>query len=157
MEMSYTPNMTNGLPDPQQDAEFYSGVPVRRGMAWIIDAVIIIALAVIGTLIAGLLTLGIAFFFASFLFMATSFLYRVGFIAARSATPGMMAMGIEFRTMTGHKFEFKDALIHTVIYTLLVVSFFGQILSMITMVATEYGRGLPDFVLGSTAINRPLQ
>jgi len=56
------------------------------------------------------MTLGIAFFFTGFLFMATSFIYRVGSIAAKSATPG-----------------------------------------------TEYGRGLPDFVLGSTAINRPLQ
>ena len=157
MDMTYAPQHANGLPDPRTDTEFYSGVPTRRAAAWVIDAVLIIALTVIGTLIAGLLTLGFAFFFASFLFMATSFVYRVAFISAKSATPGMMAMGIEFRTMNGQKFETRDALIHTFLYTLMVMSFFGQILSMVTMATTEYGRGLPDFVLGSTAINRPLQ
>jgi len=157
MDMTYSPNLANGLPDPRTDAEFYSGVPLRRALAWVIDGVIIIALAVIGVLVAGLLTLGIAFFFAGFLFMLTSFVYRAGFIAVKSATPGMMAMGIEFRTMSGHKFETRDALIHTGLYTLVVMSFFGQMLSMITMIATDYGRGLPDMVLGSTAINRPLE
>ena len=157
MDMTYTQNVSNGLPDPQTDAEFYEGVPMRRLMAWVIDAVIIVAISVIAVLVASVLTLGIALFFTGFLFMATSFIYRVGFISAKSATPGMLAMGIEFRTMAGQKFDTKDALIHTGLYTVAVISFFGQILSMITMSATEYGRGLPDFVLGSTAINRPLQ
>ncbi len=157
MDMTYNHNTTHGLPDPQTDAEFYEGVPLKRLIAWLIDAVIIIALAVGATLVAGVLTLGIAFFFAGFLFMATSFIYRVGFISAKSATPGMIVMGIEFRTMSGHKFEFRDAFIHTALYTVAVMSFFGQIISMVTISATEFGRGLPDFVLGSTAINRPLQ
>lgn len=157
MDMTYNAPSTNGLPDPVQDAEFYDGVPARRFIAWIIDAVIIIALSVVATLVAGVMTLGIAFFFAGFLFMATGFLYRVGTISARSATFGMMVMGIEFRTLSGHRFEFRDALIHTGIYTLMVMSFFGQILSMVTMMAAQYGRGVPDMVLGSTAINRPLQ
>ncbi len=157
MDMTYNHTISQGLPDPVRDAEFYDGVPARRFIAWIIDAVIIVVLAVIATLFATVLTLGIALFFASFLFMVTSFIYRVGFIAGWSATPGMAAMGIEFRTMNGQKFEFRDALIHTGLYTIAVMTFFGQVLSMVTMASTQYGRGLPDFVLGSTAINRPLQ
>jgi len=42
----------------------------------------------------------------------------------------MMVMGIEFRTMSGQKFEFRDALIHTGLYTIAVMTFFGQIISM---------------------------
>jgi len=46
MDMTYNHSMTQGLPDPTTDAEFYEGVPARRLIAWIIDAVIIVALAV---------------------------------------------------------------------------------------------------------------
>lgn len=157
MDMTYNPSISNGLPNPQTDVEFYQGVPFRRFMAWIIDAVIIIALSVIATLVLGVLTLGIALLFAGFLFMATGFVYRVAFIASKSATLGMAVMGIEFRTISGHKFELREALIHTGIYTVMVMTFFGQVASIITMITTQYGRAMPDFVLGSTVINRPLQ
>ncbi len=156
MDMTYQMQHSQGLPDPVRDAEFYDGVPFRRLLAWVIDAIIIIVLSVVTTLVAGLMTLGIALFFASFLFMATGFIYRLVTITSKSATFGMLVMGIEFRRMDGHRFELKDAFVHTTLYTVLVVTFFGQIASMVMMATSEYGRGLHDMVLGSTAINRPL-
>ncbi len=153
MEMTYSEKSTGRLPDPVQDAEFYDGVPLKRALAWVVDAVLIVILSVIG----GFMTLGIAFLFAGFLFMSTSFIYRVGFIAAKSATPGMMLMGIEFRNLDGQRFEFKEALIHTGIYTLVMMTFFGHLISIISMATTERGRAIQDFVLGSTAINKPLE
>jgi len=49
------------------------------------------------------------------------------------------------------------AFFHTGLYTVMVMTFFGQVGSIITMITTEYGRSIPDIVLGSTAINKPLQ
>ncbi len=155
--MTYNPSISNGLPHPDDDGEFYYGVAFRRLLAWIIDTIIIIALSVIATLVLGVLTLGIAVLFTSVLFMVTGFVYRVAFIASKSATLGMAVMGIEFRTIRGHKFELREALIHTGIYTVMVMTFFGQVASILTMLTTRYGRSIPDFVLGSTVINRPLQ
>lgn len=156
MDMTYQMQHTQGLPDPVRDAEFYDGVAMRRLLAWIIDAIVIIALSVVTTLVAGVMTLGIALFFASFLFMATGFIYRVATITSKSATLGMLIMGIQFRRMDGQLFELKDAFVHTTLYTILVITFFGQIASMVTMATSQMGRGLHDMVLGSTAINKPL-
>lgn len=153
--MTYTSQMT-GLPDPKMDADYYDGVPMRRAIAWVVDAIIIFvgSLIVVGFL--GLLTFGVAFFFGGLLALVASFAYRVIFIANRSATPGMMLMGIEFRTFSGQRFSLVEALVHTTLFMLLFASFFGQIASIITMTTTNYGRSLPDFVLGSTVINRSL-
>ena len=157
MQTAYSPNMMTGLPDPRSDVEFYEGVPSKRLFAWVIDAILIIVLSVLVVLVMGILTIGVAFFFAGFLFMVTGFLYRVVFLATKSATPGMALMGIQFRTIEGSKFELKEAIFHTGLYTVMVMTFFGQVGSIITMVTTEYGRSIPDIVLGSTAINKPLQ
>lgn len=155
METTYY-KTAHGLPDPQVDAQFYDGVPARRAIAWVIDMIIIVLLALIVTTLLGVLTLGIMFFFAGLIGLAASFAYRVIFLANNSATPGMMLMGIEFRTLNGEKFGLTEALIHTTVFMMLFTSFIGHVASCITMTTTRYGRALPDFLLGSTVINRTL-
>ena len=150
--MTYSPVQTSGLPDPVTDPEFYDNVPLKRALAWVIDAIAIVLLSVV----SGFMTLGVAFLFAGLLFLATSFIYRVAFISTKSATLGMLFMGIEFRTFDGRKFDFKDALLHTGVYTITSVTGFLRLVSILTIATTQYGRSIPDFVLGSTAINKPL-
>lgn len=157
MSSAYHASHANGLPNPSSDPQFYARVPYRRLVAWIIDSVIIVVLAVIAALIFGIMTLGIGFIIAPIVGATVSFTYRCMFLATKSATPGMMVMGIEFRTLSGARFELKEAAIHTLAFMVVFMTFFGQVASAILMGTTEYGRGLPDLLLGSTAINRPLE
>jgi len=157
MAYTYEASHANGLPNPIQDPQFYKGVPFRRLVAWVIDSVIIVFLAVLAAIVFGVMTLGIGFLIAPLVGATVSFTYRCMFIAAKSATPGMLVMGIEFRTLNGSRFELKEAAIHTLAFMVVFLTFFGQVASVIMMGTTEYGRGLPDLLLGSTVINRPLE
>ena len=149
-------NPRNHLPDPEHDTQFYDGVPSKRLAAWVIDFLIIGAMTVAVTLPLGILTLGFGFvFFPAILFLAT-FFYRTLTIASASATWGMRMMGIEFRTRQGHRMDLLTAAIHTGIFMFLMASIIGWIATVAAILMTRYNQGLPDLVLVTTAINRPL-
>lgn len=139
------------LPNPIHDAAFYAGVPLRRAIAFMVDVVIIGALV----LAALVLTLGIGFFIFPLLVMAVSFAYRWLTLSARSATFGMLFMGIELRGATGQPLSPTEAAFHTGIFIALMVSIIGWVGTVIAMLATERHQGLPDLLLGTVAINRP--
>ncbi len=61
-----------GLPDPDMHAEFYADVPLKRFLAFIVDAILIIVITVL--LIP--LTAFTALFFLGFLGLVVSFAYR---------------------------------------------------------------------------------
>ena len=145
----------NGLPDPHVDAGFYDGVPAKRLIAFVIDFVIILGLSICVWMIFGIMTLGIGLLLAPAIGFWTSVGYRIVTLAGKSATLGMRVMGIEFRTAAGDRFDFTHAAIHSVLFSFLFPTVIGQIISIITMLATPHGRAVPDLVLGSTAINRP--
>lgn len=148
--MAYTNPMMTGLPDPDYDATFYQHVPSKRLIAWVIDVVLI-------SLIVGLLTVlsvFIALLFLPLVFACVSFLYRWFTIAAGSATPGMRMMAIELRARDGQPLDNTTALLHTVGYTISVVTFPLQLISIVMMLTTARKQGLTDSVLGTAAINR---
>ncbi|TPE53727.1 RDD family protein [Amaricoccus solimangrovi] len=145
-----------GLPDPELDPQFYRGVPARRFAAWLIDVAIILCVGVPVALLFGVLTLGIGFMIFPLILAAIGFAYRVGTISDRSATWGMRVMGIEFRRGDGQRFDFVTALGHVAIYTLSMAFVLVQLVSCLAMLGTRYGQGLPDIVLRTTAINRPV-
>ncbi|MSU90984.1 RDD family protein [Rhodobacteraceae bacterium 2CG4] len=144
------------LPHPEHDTQFYDGVPLKRLVAWLIDFTAIVLATVVATLAIGLLTLGLGFaLFPAILFLVT-FLYRWLTIAGSSATPGMMLMGIELRSCDGHRLTPVIAAVHTGIFMFLMASVVGWIGTAVSIWVTRYNQGLPDLLLGTTAINRPL-
>jgi uncharacterized RDD family membrane protein YckC len=144
-------NDLSGLPNPVLDAQFYAGVPFKRLIAWIIDAVIVGALWVV--LVIG--TLGTFAFFMFFGLLIVSFGYRAFMVDRYSATLGMMAVGIELRNGRGDRLDRTQAIWHVTLFLGLMVFFFINVISMIVMLVNERGQGLHDMVLGTTAINRP--
>ncbi|MBV7393189.1 RDD family protein [Mameliella alba] len=137
------------LPDPDRQAAFYDGVTIKRGVAWVLD-----------TLLISLITLPIAIFsivglfMIPLLFLVIGFLYRWMTIAGRSATPGMRFMNIEFRNAWGERFDGGQAFLHTLGYTLIATTVILQLASIVLMFLSERGQGLHDMVLGTVALNR---
>ncbi len=140
---------TWGLPDPEYGEAFYRDVPVKRLIAWVIDAVLI-------GLVTGLVVILTAFigaFFLPVLVLTVSFLYRWWALSARSATPGMRLVSIEFRTGDGHRFDGGAAFLHTLGYTLSVMIFPLQLVSIVLMLISARRQGLTDHVLNTAAVN----
>ena len=140
-----------GLPDPTQDSAFYRGVAVKRGLAWVFDAVLVGVIATIALPFTAFT--GIFYFPALMLFLG--FFYRWFTIAGGSATWGMRLMAIELRQGNGDRFDNRTAFLHTAGYTASVLLAPAQLVSAILMLVTGRGQGLTDMVLATTAINRP--
>ena len=155
-DTTYINAMHNGLPDPVLDRQFYKRVTSKRLVAWVIDTLIIFAIAIPVGAILTVATLGLIFLVLPPLFLTLSFIYRTLTIGNRSATWGMRMMGIEFRNRDGDRFEMSTAAAHTGLYMLSVATLIGWLISVLMMVGSRYGQGLPDMLLGSTAINTPL-
>ncbi len=143
--------MNTTLPDPENQAEFYADVPMKRALAWIFDTILIAIL----TMLVVPFTFFAALFFLPVLYLTISILYRVVALARMSATPGMRLMAIEFRDRTGAKFDPGTAFLHTLGYTLTISTLLPQLLSAALMLTTARRQGLTDLVLGTVAINRP--
>jgi len=139
-----------GLPDPQTRPEFYDGVPLKRGFAWLIDALVI---AVLTALIVPF-TAFLGLFFLPFLYLVVGFLYRWVTISRGSATLGMRFSAIELRDRFGVPLDSGAALLHTVGYTISIGVFPLQFVSIALMLISERGQGLTDHILGTTAVNR---
>ena len=146
-----------GLPDPETDPQFYEGVPTRRLIAWVIDVAIILMVGVPLAVVFGLATLGFGFALFPMLVAGIGFVYRTITITSHSATWGMRMMGIELRRHDGSRFDFMTAVLHTIGYTVAISMVFVQMASILAMVGTRYGQGLPDLILRTTAINPPAE
>ncbi|WP_444665976.1 RDD family protein [Cereibacter changlensis] len=147
---SWTADRVDPLPDPVTHAEFYDGVPFRRGLAWIFDMVLI---ALITAIIVPF-TAFTALFFLPFLFLCVGFCYRTVSLTRSSATPGMRLMAVELRNRDGRPLEFGEAFLHTLGYTISIGMVVPQVISVALMMVTARGQGLTDYVLGTVALNR---
>ncbi|WP_050527370.1 RDD family protein [Pseudorhodobacter aquimaris] len=140
----------NTLPDPEYQSEFYEGVALKRGLAWIVDTIFT---ALITALIVPF-TAFTALFFLPLLYLTVNFAYRWMTISGKSATFGMRLAAIEFRRADGRPFDSGTAALHTLGYALSMAFVLPQVLSVIMMVFGPRGQGLSDTVLGTVAINR---
>ncbi len=145
----------DGLPDPELDRQFYAGVLPRRLVAWLIDVTLILLVGVPLALVFGVATLGVGFAIFPLVVAGTGFVYRTFTIAEGSATWGMRAVGIELRRHDGSRLDFVTALLHTTLYTVAMGMVLVQMASVVAMLGTRYGQGLPDLILRTTAINPP--
>lgn len=143
MSMNHSPRSTRFAPRQ------FSGVPLKRGLAWVFDVVLI---AVLCTLILPF-TAFTGIFFFPFLMLVVGFIYRWFTIAGGSATWGMRIMGIELRDNDGAKLTSGLALAHTFGYSISVALPPLQLISIVLMLVTARGQGLTDHLLGTTAIN----
>lgn len=138
------------IPDPQAQPDFYKDVPLKRLLAWGVDA----AITLLACLVILPFTAFTALFFFPFLFLVVGFCYRTLTIANGSATWGMRLFAIELRNVNGEPLEAAGAFAHTLGYTLSWTVPVFQLISMIMMGSTERGQGLSDHVLGTVMINR---
>ncbi|EIE51875.1 hypothetical protein AL036_07520 [Salipiger aestuarii] len=138
------------LPDPVTQRGFYDSVAIKRGLAWVVDSIIVALLVLVALVFTAFL--GAFVFFA--LWMVISFAYRVITLASGSATWGMRLMAIEFRDWRGQRFDLPQAFLHTLGYMVSVSMAPLQLISIVCMIATERGQGLTDLLLGTTALNR---
>ena len=144
-----TDTLMHAQPDPDRHATFYSGVPAKRAVAWIIDTIFVTLLVTV-VAVATALT---ALFILPLVWLAVGFLYRWVTISGRSATWGMRLMSIEFLDRYGQRFDGATAFLHTLGYSLSMAFVLPQILSVGLMLVSRRGQGLTDMVLGSVAIN----
>ncbi|MDN5787593.1 RDD family protein [Pseudorhodobacter sp.] len=140
----------NALPDPEFNAEFYDGVALKRGLAWIVDTILTLIL----TAIIVPFTAFTAFFFLPALYVGVNMAYRWITIASRSATPGMRLAAIELRRFDGKPFDGGTAFLHTMGYAVSMAFVIPQVISVLMMMFGPRGQGLTDAVLGSVAINK---
>jgi uncharacterized RDD family membrane protein YckC len=138
------------LPDPERHAAFYADVPAKRLLAWLVDSVLVLGL----TLVAVLFTAFIGLFFLPFLWLALSFAYRSVTIARDSATWGMRFAGIELRNFRGERLSAVEAVMHTGLHLACMSFLLPQLASIVAMLITPRGQGLPDLALATTALNR---
>ena len=129
--------------------ELYAGVTLKRGIAWVIDMVLI------GILAALVLpfTAFTGIFFFPFLMLVIGFIYRWFTLAGGSATWGMWIMGVRLQDIHGHRLSSGLALAHTFGYSVSVALPPLQLISIIMMLVTPRGQGLTDMVLGTEAVN----
>ena len=145
----------SGLPDPDLDRQFYAGVPGGASSPgwstwrWCSPS------ACRWRLVFGLATLGFGFALFPFVVGGVGFLYRLATIGGGSATWGMRFAGIEYRRGDGTRFDATTTLLHTALYALCFAVPFLQLVSCATILFTRYRQGVPDLVLGTTAIVRP--
>ncbi len=138
------------LPDPQLQPEFYADVAVKRGVAFVVDLIVILAavlLVVVATAFVGV-------FLLPLLFGAIGLAYRIVTLSNGSATLGMRLMAIEFRRSDGTPFGPFEAVWHSVGFTICLMLPLLQLVSIVMMLTGARGQGLSDLALGTVALNR---
>lgn len=142
--------MTHALPDPYAQAEFYDDIPVKRFLAWVVDAVLILGLC----LLALPFTFFLGLLFFPLLWLVLGFLYRWATLSAGSATWGMRLMAIEVRRADGARLDAATAFAHTLIYTVAMGTLVLQALSVALILLSPRRQSLADHLLGTAALNR---
>ena len=137
-------------PDPDSQPDFYSGIPTKRLLAWVVDAILIL----VASLVVLPFTAFTALFYFPLLLLIIGFAYRFITLSKGSATLGMRLMGMELRTSQDQKFDTATAFTHTLGYTLSVGMMPLQLISVVLMGTTARNQGLSDLVLGTTPLNR---
>ena len=138
------------LPDPHSQSEFYTDVPLKRLLAFLIDTVLLLLV----TILIVIFTLGLAAIFIVPVWWLLNLAYRTATLANSSATPGMRLFAIEFRNHRGQRFDLSEAFMHSLGFMMSFTFFPVQLLSMVLMASSARGQGLTDHLLGTVALNR---
>jgi uncharacterized RDD family membrane protein YckC len=133
-------------------ARALDGVRRRRIMALLIDLIFVTFLSVGIYLLLGALSLGVLWFILPPLFPIVAFFYNGLTISGGSmATPGMKAMDLEVRLVSGERVPFLYAAVHAVLFYL-SLSLFAPILLFSLLSADK--RCLHDMLAGVIVLRR---
>ncbi|CAN5361868.1 RDD family protein [soil metagenome] len=148
--------------DPWQQPELFSGVLMRRMVAFVIDLVVIsipVILAVIFIAVFGLITLGLGWGLFWLVSPATVIwpvvYYGMSLGGPHSATWGMRAMDLQMRTFSGTPGYFVLGCAHALLFWASV----SLLTPLVLIVGLLNGRRqlLHDLVLGTVVINSSAQ
>lgn len=137
-------------PDPHAHPDFYRDVPLKRLLAWGVDA----TLTFLACLVILPFTAFTGLFFFPVLFLVVGFIYRMITLSNGSATWGMRLFAIELRRPGGERLDAGSAFAHTLGYTISWAAFPVQLISVVLMATTERGQGVSDHALGTVMVNR---
>ena len=143
-------------PDPLTKPELYDGVLWRRGVAFCIDACLLLAVAAFFWFFAIILNVLTFFIFAGIIALVWAapmfIVYDVAMVGGpRSATFGMQRMGIEMRSWQGNRPGYLHALISSALFWFLVPLTGGLIL--LVGVFSDRRRQLHDLLSGTLVVN----
>lgn len=141
--------------DPDTRPELFEGILSKRIVAFIVDAIIIVALLIPAALVVfilGFVTLGIAWF----LYPALFAIVALGYVALTmggppSATLGQQFVGIEMRTWNGQKMFALLAVMHALIFWF-SVSLLTPLILLVGLF-TRRKQLVHDLLLGVLAVN----
>ena len=141
--------------DPDRQPDLFEGTLSKRIVAFIIDAVLIVALLIpagLLVLILGFVTLGIGWLLFPPLFAIVALIYIGLTLGGRgSATPGMWLVGVEVRTWSGQKVFPLLAVMHALLFWFSI----GLLTPLVLLVGlfTRRRQLLHDLLLGVVALN----
>ncbi|MFG1286489.1 RDD family protein [Xanthobacter versatilis] len=148
--------------DPVAQPEFFEGVLSRRLMAFMVDAMIVVAAVVLFylfVLVMGLVTFGlswIAFFFIWPTFVIVALAYNALTLGSpASATLGMRLMDIEVRTWYGAPCYSVLGAVHAVCFWV-SVSIFTPFVLLVALF-NDRRRLLHDFLVGTVVVNNAIR
>jgi len=142
-------------PLPTAAPQLYSGIVVRRCIAYLIDVLIIAALGLclgFALSIVGILSFGLLSPLAVIVMALWPLLYHSFFLATRSATPGMRCFGLELRDWSGKQVEPLQAV-------LVVLLFYVSVsltawLVLLVVLLNDRGRALHDILANTLMVRR---
>lgn len=141
--------------NPETQPDLFDGILSKRIIAFVIDAIFIVALMIpagLLVLVLGVFTLGLGWLLFPPLFAIVALSYCGFTLGGRnSATPGMRMAGVEVRTWNGQKMFPLLAVIHALIFWFSV-----SILTPLVLLVPLFTRRrqlLHDLLLGVVALN----
>lgn len=139
---------------PSAAPQLYSGVVLRRCIAYLIDVLIIAVLGLclgFALSIVGVLSFGLLSPLAVIVMALWPLLYHSFFVATRGATPGMSLLGLELRDWSGKPIEPLQAVL--VVLLFYVTISLTAWLVLLVVLFNDRGRALHD-ILANTLMVR---
>ena len=142
--------------DPQTHPALFDGVLSRRFLAFLFDAVMIIALMAVMSVVIfvlGILTLSLGWALYAILFPLTALSYTALTLGGpKAATPGMRMMGLEMRLWYGAKPYGLLAMTHAILFWVgnTILTPFIILVGLFS----RRGQLLHDMVLGTMVMDR---
>jgi uncharacterized RDD family membrane protein YckC len=140
---------------PETDPALFDGVLSKRIVAFIIDAILVVALMIpvaLLVLVLGFVTFGFGWALFTPLFAIVALTYIALTLGGRgSATPGMRVTGVEVRTWSGQRMFPVLAILHAVLFWLSIA--FLTPLVLVIGLFTRRKQLLHDLLLGVVALN----
>jgi uncharacterized RDD family membrane protein YckC len=141
--------------NPDTDPALFDGVLSKRIVAFIIDAILIVALmipAALLVLVLGFVTFGFGWLLFPPLFAIVALVYMALTLgSAASATPGMRVTGVEMRTWSGQRLFPLLAIMHALIFWFSIALLTPLVL--IVGLLTRRKQLLHDLLLGVVGLN----